>query len=157
MGELTCEGKVSGLQFKLNNTNYFITGFANCPTTRQTSCYFRRNFISIRNDSLIIKSGNEKKKKHISYLKNELENIMTKPYNFEYDEHKVKPALINFYVEDKYPVATIKTVLKEIAEQFSKINLNNHSGFFKYTIRFNDFDITSITPPPKPNKVDIEN
>ena len=159
MGELTCEGKISGLSFELYETRYHITGFSDCPTSGEIGCYFRRNFLSIRNDSLIIGYGKDKEKKPISYLKTELNNIMAKPYNFQYNENKVKPALIHFYVEDKYPISTTKTVLKEIAEQFSTINSKNNSDFFKYNILFEGFDITSIPPPPpplEPNEFDIE-
>lgn len=150
MGKLTCKGKVSGLRFELNNTTYNLTGFSDCLTSGEIGCYFRRNFLTIRNDSLILGYGKEKEKKPISYLKTELNNIIAKPHNFIYDENKVKPALIHFYVEDKYPIITTKTVLKEIAEQFSELNSKNDSDFFKYNIHFEGYDISSIPPPPPP-------
>ena len=150
MVKLTCEGKVSGLKFELNETRYHITGFSDCPTSGEIGCYFRRNLISITNDSLIIGYGKDKIKKPINYLKTELNNIMSKSYNFRSNENKVKPALIHFYVEDKYPISTTKAVLKEIAEQFLVINSKNESDFFKYNILFEGYDITSIPPPPPP-------
>lgn len=152
MGELTCEGKTSRLRIKLNDTLYHITGFSNCPTSHETDCYFRRNVISIRNDSLIIGFGAGKVKKPISYLKTELENIMSKTSNFQYNENKVNPALFYFYVEDKYPISTTKKVLKEIVEQFSLIHSKNNPEYFKYNIHFNGFDISNIPPPPPPPK-----
>jgi hypothetical protein len=146
MGELTCEGKISGLKFELNDTRYYITGFSDCPTSGEIGCYFRRNLFTIKNDSLILGYGKEKKS--ISYLKTELNNIMEKPHNFKYNENKVKPALIHFYVEDKYPISKTKTVLKEIAEQFSALNSKNDSEFFKYNVLFEGHDISNIPPPP---------
>ena len=159
MSELTCQGKVSGLMFESTDTRYFITGFSDCPTSGEIGCYFRRNFLRIRNDSLILGYGKEKEIKPISYLKTELNNIIAKPHNFKYNENKVKPALIHFYVEDKYPISKAKTVLKEIVEQFSALNSKNDSDFFKYNILFEGYDISSIPPPPpppKPNEFDID-
>ena len=159
MGELTCEGKVSGLRFELNDTRYYITGFSDCPTSGEIGCYFRKNYLTIRNDSLILGYGKEKEKKPINYLKTELNNIIAKPHNFKYNKNKVKPALIHFYVEDKYPISTTKTVLKEIAEQFSVLNTKNDSDFFTFNILFEGYDISSIPPPPPPpmpNEFDIE-
>jgi transcriptional antiterminator Rof (Rho-off) len=152
MGQITCEGKVSGLRFEFRDTIYNITGFSDCPSSGEIGCYFRRNVISIRNDSLIIGYGKDQNEKPISYLKTELNNIMAKAYNFQYNENKVKPALIYFYVEDKYPISTTKRVLKEIAEQFSTINSKNGTDYFKYNILFESFDITKIPPPPPPPK-----
>ncbi len=153
MEQLTCEGKVSGLRFELNDTIYHITGFSNCPTSGEIGCYFRRNILSIRNDSLIIGYGKDKDIMPISHLKTELNNIMAKTYNFQYNENKVKPALIYLYVEDKYPISTTKRVLKEIAEKFSIINSKNNPEYFKYNILFEGFDITNIPPPPPPPKL----
>ena len=157
MGQITCEGKVSGLRFELRDTIYNITGFSDCPNSGEIGCYFRRNLMSIRNDSLIIGYGKDKNKKPISYLKTALNNIMAKTYNFQYNENKVKPALIYFYVEDKYPISTTKRVLKEIAEQFSTINSKNGTDYFKYNILFESFDITKIPPPPPPKPNEFEN
>ena len=77
----------------------------------------------------------------------------------QYNENKVKSSLIHFYVEDKYPISTTKTVLKEIAEQFSVLNTKNDSDFFTFNILFEGYDISSIPPPPPPpmpNEFDIE-
>lgn len=155
MGQMVCEEKISGLRFETNDTIYNVTGFSDCPNSGIIGCYFRKNVMSIRNDSLIIGYGKEKREKPISYLKTELSKIMAKKYNFQNNENKVKPALIYFYVEDKYPISTTKKVLKEINEQFSKINSNNTEDYFNYTILFKGFDITNIPPPPpKPIKFD---
>jgi len=157
MQQISCEGKVSGIRFELNDTRYHITGFSDCPTSGKIGCYFRRNFLSIRNDSLIIGYGKYKKKKPINYLKTELNNIMSFPHNFQYNEDKVKPALIHFYVEDKYPISITKTVLKEIAEQFAALNSKSNLDYFKYSILFESVDVSSIPPPPpNQNEFDIE-
>ena len=159
MGKITCKEKVSGLKFEFTGTLYHITAYADCPTSSVISCYFRRNLLTIINDSLVIEYGKENKKAPIEYLKAELENIIKKPYNFQYNEDKVKPALIRIFIEDKYPISTTKKVLKEIAEQFKNINSGNKPDFFKYNILFESYDITSIPlppPPPKPNKFEHE-
>ena len=159
MAKLTCVGKVSGLRFMFNKKRYHITGFSNCPSSGEIGCYFRRNYLSIRNDSLILGYGKDKKEKPINYLNTELQNIMAKPHNFRSNENKIKPALFHFYVEDKYPISTTKRVLKEIAEQFSAINSKYGSEYFKYSIHFESFDITNIPPPPpppEPNEFDVK-
>lgn len=69
MGQITCEGKVSGLRFELRDTIYNITGFSDCSSSREIGCYFRRNIMSIRNDSLIIGYGKDKNEKPISCTK----------------------------------------------------------------------------------------
>ncbi|MEL4308161.1 hypothetical protein [Joostella sp. CR20] len=150
MGQITCEGKVSGLRFELKDTIYNITGFSDCPSSRVIGCYFRRNLLYVRNDSLLIENGKSKKRKPIAFLKTELNEIMSKTYNFQHNEDKLKPALIHFYVEDKYPIETTKRALKEIARQFKEINSQNDSDYFKYKILFEGFDITNIPPPPPP-------
>ena len=152
MGELTCEGKVSGLRFKSNDTIYHLTGFTDCPTSGEISCYFRRNLLFVRNDSLVLKFGKNKKKEPIGYLKTELNEIMSKKYTFQRNENKLKPALIHFYVDDKYPISTTKRALKEIVKQFTEISTKNSSDYFKYNILFEGYDITSMLPPPPPPK-----
>lgn len=152
MGEITCKNKVPGLKFEFAGTLYHITAYADCPTSREISCYFRRNLLTIINDSLIIEYGKKKKKASIEYLKAELRNIIEKPYNFQYNEDKVKPALIHLFIEDKYPISTIKKVLKEIVAQFDNINSGNKPDFFKYNILFEKYDITNVPPPPPPPK-----
>lgn len=158
MGQLTCEGKFPGLRFKSNDTIYHLTGSADCPTSAEISCYFRRNLLFIRNDSLVIKFGKNKKKEPIGYLKTELNEIVSKPYNFQRNENKLKPALIHFYVDDKYPISTTKRALKEIVKQFTEINTKNSSDYFKYNILFEGYDISNIPPPPPslPNEFDID-
>lgn len=159
MGELTCEGKVSGLRFGLNDTIYHLTGFADCPTSGKIRCYFRRNLLFIINDSLVLEFGKNKKKEPIEYLKKELNEIMSKEYAFQYKENKLKPALIHFYVEDKYPISTTKRVLKKIFKQFERINSKNSPDYFKYHILFKENDITriKIPPPPPPKSDEIDN
>jgi len=152
MGELTCEGKLPGLRFKSNDTIYHLTGFANCPTSGEIGCYFRRNLLFVRNDSLVLEFGKNKKKEPIGYLKTELNEIMSKTYTFQHKKNKLKPALIYFYVEDKYPMSTTKRALKEIVKQFAEINTENSSDYFKYNILFEGYDITNMPPPPPPPK-----
>ncbi len=157
MGELTCEGKLSGLKFISNDTIYYLTGFANCPISKEIGCYLRRNLLFVRNDSMVIEFGKNEKKKPIKFLKTELNEIISKNYNFQDNINKLKPALIHFYVEDKYPIEITKRSLKEIVKQFKEINSQNASDYFKYNILFEEFDIVNIPPPPKPNEFDVTN
>lgn len=150
MEELTCKQEVSGLKFELNDTIYHLTGYADCPTSNSVGCYLRRNVLYIKNDSLVINSGESKEQKQIKYLKTELNKIMAKTYTYQYNENKLKPALISLYVEDKYPILTTKKVLKEITKQFAKINFKNNPDFFKYHILFKTYDATDILELPIP-------
>lgn len=158
MSELTCEGKSSGLRFVKNDTIFYLTGLADCPTSSEIGCYFSRNLLFVRNDSLLIEYGKNKKKKPIRFLKAELDEIMSQNHNYQHNKNKLKPALIHFYVEDKYPIETTKRTLKEIIRQFKKINSQNGSDYFKYNILFEKYDITNIPlgSPPKPNEFDNE-
>ncbi|MFL1897461.1 hypothetical protein ACJRPK_17300 [Aquimarina sp. 2-A2] len=149
MSQIFCEDKVAGLQFQLNKITYHVTGYSGCPTDEVVSCFFRRNLLTIRNDSLIFR---ERKSKPIEYLKTELKSIMSETYTYQYNENKLKPALFHLYVEDKYTIATTKKVLKEIIEQFDTISKANIPDFFKYDILFNDYDVSNIPPPPPPNE-----
>lgn len=149
MGRLTCEKKVSGLKFTANQKEYYLTGFAGCPTSRETACYFRRNHIVIKNDSLVTDLFH-KKKEPIEYLGEELSNMTSHSYNFEFDEDKMRPALIHLYIDEAQPISTTKKVLKEIVEEFETINSGSPKNFFTYHILFESFDRTNIPPPPPP-------
>ena len=112
MGQLSCEGKPYGLKFRSNNTVYYVTGYTDCPSSNIINCYFRRNLLYVRNDSLVIEPGKEKKP--IRFPKTELNGIMSKTYSFQHNENQLKPALIHFYVENQYSIETTKRALKEI-------------------------------------------
>ena len=103
----------------------------------------------------MLEFGKNKKKEPIGYLKTELSEIMSKTYNFQYKENKLKPALIYFYVEDKYQISTTKRALKEIFKQFAEINTKISSDYFKYHILFEGYDFTKKPPPSqKPSGYD---
>ena len=150
MGAVTCKGKVSGLRFRSNDTLYYLTGFADCPASPGIGCYFRRNYLYVRNDSLVLDFGKTRKKEPIEYLKTELNEVMSKPYTFHHKEDKLMPALIYFHVEDKYPISTTKRALKEIVHRFEEIHAKNSPDYFKYHILFKGYDITNLPPPPPP-------
>ena len=105
----------------------------------------------------MLEFGKNKKKEPIGYLKTELSEIMSKTYNFQHKENKLKPALIHFYVEDKYKISTTKRALKEIVKQFAEINTKISSDYFKYNILFDGYDITNIRPPPPPKPREYDN
>jgi len=155
MERIDCSGKISGLKFKYEETNYNIVGYAYCPDIDDTACYFSPNIFTVKNDSLISRFK-EIKNKPIEYLKTKLDTIITKKYNFHYKQNKVKPAIIHFHLEDKYSISMVKKVLKEIAESFKKINRNKSPDFFEYDILFEGFSISDIPHPPPPNDNNIK-
>ena len=149
MGEFTCEEITAGLSFTYDDKEYFLTGFSECPTFNGVACYFRRNIIIIKNDSIVTDLFN-KEKVAIEDLEIELNDIISHPYNFKYNEQILKPALIHLYIDENQNINQTKKVLKEIVENFQKINSNQKTNFFKYNILFEDFDRTNFPPPPPP-------
>jgi len=155
MGELTCEGKISGLKFDYEGRDYHLTGISRCPKSGETGCYFRKNVFNIRNDSLVFGLGDKQYSKPIEYLKSELETIVATPYKYKSNEDKLKTALIHLYIKKEQPITTTKKVLKEIVEQFAKLNTVDNPEYFEYIILFESFDISSIPPPPPPKKNEV--
>lgn len=151
MGNITCNGKASGLKFESNDTLYHTTGFSECPTSQEIGCYFRRNIITIKNDSIVIKDE-EKTKVGINHLTEVLNTIIDNPNNFQSNKNQIKPALIYLYIDDKYSIETTKTVLKEIVTQFQSINKFKGTDYFNFDILFQSYDISSLPPLPKPPK-----
>ena len=151
VGKVACNKKIAGLKFRYENIIYNVTGRAECPTSTEISCYFRMNTIIIKNDSLVPDLSNRQQKIPIENLEKTLNNIISIPYNYEYEKDILRPALIHIYIEEKYPISKTKKVLKEIIEQFEKINSVNKTDFFKYIILINQFDLSNIPlPPPLP-------
>jgi len=148
MGKVTCDMKISGLKFQYQDTIYKTIASADCPTSNEISCYFRKNIIIIKNDSLVPDLRNRNKRIPIENLKNVLTDISSIPYNFEYDKGILKAALIHIYIEEKYPISKTKKVLKEIVEQFENINSGKKTDYFKYIILIEQFDLSNIPPPP---------
>ncbi|TQI71119.1 hypothetical protein JM79_2045 [Gramella sp. Hel_I_59] len=155
MGECTCQDLMSGLSFTVNDKKFFLTGFSECPTFNGVACYFRRNTIMIKNDSIVTDLFN-KKKVPIEELGTELNDIISKPHNFKYNKQVLKPALIHLYIDENQNINQTKKVLKEIIENFQKINSNQKSNFFEYNILFEDFDRTNFPPPPPPPPLPVE-
>ncbi|MCY2686786.1 hypothetical protein [Salinimicrobium sp. TH3] len=147
MEKLTCQNKISGLKFTFQEKEYFLTGITGCPTKNETACYFARNLIIVKNDSIITDLFNNKKIP-IENLQQELNEIASKPFNFQFDKDDIKPALIHLYIEKNENISTTKKVLKEIVVQFDKFNSESNPDFFKYNILFERFDRTKIPPPP---------
>lgn len=153
--KITCKGKTSGLKFNFNKTNYYITGFANCPNDA-IACYFGRNTLIIKNDTILTDFRNQKNNQTIENLKTELDSIISKTYNFIHNKDVPKPALIYLYIDDKYPISKTKKVLKEIAEQFKSINSSNKPNYFQYNILFESKGFFAVPPPPPPIEIDKE-
>ncbi|MEG9329203.1 hypothetical protein V6B16_14765 [Salinimicrobium catena] len=157
MEKLTCQNKISGLKFTFQEKEYFLTGLTGCPNKNETACYFARNLIIVKNDSIITDLFNNTKVS-LENLHQELNEIASEPINFQFDNENIKPALIHLYIEKGKNISTTKKVLKEIVVQFEKFNSNSIPGFFKYNILFDRFDRTKIPPPPPlPNGTAIDN
>ena len=150
MGKITCNNKVSGLKVNTKTKVYFLTGFASCPTSGLISCYFGRNHIMIKNDSIIYSLSKMDESIPIENLKIELDSIKSKPYYFQYDKEVLKPALISLSMDNETPISTIKVVLGEIAEQFETIKNEKGPEYFQFHILFENMDFFSIKPPPPP-------
>lgn len=150
MGKITCARKASGIKFNFKKTNYHITGFAECPTS-VGGCYFRKNILMIKNDSIIIDFKN---RRPIENLKSEIDSIISRPYSFQNNKNILEPALIYLYIDDKYPISKTKKVLKEIADQFENINSTIKPDYFQYDILFKSKYFFIVPPPPPPPQVE---
>ncbi|MEM9078877.1 MAG: hypothetical protein AAGC43_17685 [Bacteroidota bacterium] len=150
MQNLSCQEKSIGIEFRQNDTAYKLTGWTECPTSGVISDYFNRNIIIIKNDSLKNLSGDRDKMVHISHLDVEIKTIIAKDYLYQYNKEILKPALIYLYIEDKFSISKTREVLREIMEQFKKINSQMGVDFFRYDILFGEFSMLDIPPPPPP-------
>ena len=155
MGEFSCQEKISGINFNYDKKEYFLTGFSECPTFNGVACYFRRNTIIIKNDS-IVTDLYKKEKAPIEDLGIELEKIISKQQNFKYKQQILKPALIHLYIDENQNIKKTKKVLKEIVENFKKINSSQKTNFFEYNILFENFDRTNFPLPPPPPPIPVE-
>lgn len=148
MKKLSCSKKIIGLNFKDNDTVFKLTGLANCPTNDQINCYFRRNVLIVKNDSLKNISGDLSKLVHIKNLDSEILKIKAKDHNYYYNTDTLKPALIHLHIQDNYPIAKTKEVLKQIVTRFKK-----DTTLFNYNILFEDFSHLDIPAPPPPTEL----
>lgn len=147
MGRLTCQRTPSAITFEYQNKKYFLTGYADCPTTHEVACYFRKNFINIKNDSVVTDLFNDNRLP-IEELESELISLTTFPSNFKLQEDIMKPALITLYIDEAENISTTRKVLSEIVKSFQKINTEEQPGFFEYAVLFSFYDPTRIPPPP---------
>lgn len=150
MNLLNCEDKIAGIQFKWENTQYHLIGISGCPALGEIACYFNRNHLYIKNDSIYSGFGIERTQQPIEDLHLVLESIMETPYKYRYDSHKLNQALISFHVTDDQPVTTISRTLKEIVSEFYRINSTKGADFFEYDVLFEDHDVSLLPPPPPP-------
>jgi hypothetical protein len=152
MGRNTCDNKVSGLKIDSEKKVYFITGFASCPTSGIVSCYFRRNHIIIKNDSIIKSWSKMDESIPIENLKIELDSLISKSYNFQHGKEILKPAFIHLHMDNESSISKTKEVLGEIAEQFEKMRIEKGPEYFQYHILFENIDFFEFKPPPPPPK-----
>lgn len=148
MQKSTCADKVPGLVFSNKKTNYHLVGFTYCPASNSVGCYFRVNSIIISESSVIA----DEEIIDIDQFDDFLNELMANPLNYQYDENKLKPAIIRFYAEETYPIGYTKEVLSKISAAFDKIN-GTKEDFFTYTILFKNRKYRPIPPPPPPPKI----
>ena len=159
MERITCDDKVSGLRINSKTTDYFITGFASCPTSGLVSCYFRVINIGILNDSIMDSWSKSDETIPIENLKIELDSLMSNSYNLQYGGQILKPAIIWLHMDDEVSISKTKKVLVEIAEQFQRIRNDKGPEYFQYQILFENTDFFPIKPPPlapKPWPIQVE-
>ena len=150
MERISCANKSTGITFTFHDTIYKLMGFTGCPTSNVISCHFNRNTLFVKNDSIKNLSGDWDEMVYIENLDKEIEKVSEVDYHFQFDKDVLKPALIHLYIENKYPISKTKAVLKEIVQQFEKINSEMGSDFFRYNINFERYSMVDIPPPPPP-------
>ena len=150
MRRISCENAKAGIEFTYQDTLYGLTGYTVCPSSGIIGCYFNRNIIKVKNDSLLNFAGDWEKLVHIEQFETEINRVMEVRKTFYHGYEKINPALIYIYVEDKYPIEMTKQILKEITLQFEKVNREKGPEYFKYHIIFEGYDMFDIPPPPPP-------
>ena len=129
-----------------------MTGFVDCPNSRDISCYFRVHHIYVQNDSLYTKIGKDKVLEPIEELGNYLDELIQKPFSFKDNNKEVKTAIITLNIDDDYPIDMCKKVLSRIYMEFKKIENINGKDFFKYHILYKGHNFVKYPPPPPPPK-----
>nr|WP_299169031.1 hypothetical protein [uncultured Allomuricauda sp.] len=151
---LSCEDKWIGLEFNHENIYYHITGYTECPTSGIISCHFNQNMIFVKNDSLRL-SGFGEGKFHINELKTQIIKFNDySEYHGIFGKRRLKPALVFLNVQNNLPIVKTKEVIKEIAEQFKKINEELGTEKYFYQLNFERYSYLDIPPPPPPPMVE---
>lgn len=148
--QLACQEKYTGIELTQNDTIYKLMGWTGCPDDATISCYFRVNRIYIKNDSLQSLSHNRDSMLPIRELRNEIEKVTKKEFSFRWNENILKTAIIEVFVDDKFPIEKTKEILKEITKVFKKINTENGKDYFEYQINFTGSSWLDVPPPPPP-------
>jgi hypothetical protein len=144
IAQLTCEDKVPGITFSLNNNRYNLIGYAKCHTTGETKCKSASSLIYIKNDS-IITDLIKNKRIYISHLQNVLSDIESGNYKYQITNNPKIPILIYLDIDDKKHISVTKTVLKEISKNFDDSNSDYYSKLNSYNILFSNYTIGNIS------------
>ncbi|SDQ25623.1 hypothetical protein [Flagellimonas zhangzhouensis] len=150
---LSCEDKFTGLTYSLNDTIHYQYGVTICPTSNVTSCFFNRNTIRIKNDSLKNYRVSIDQYYPIESIAEQLKTMEHVDYIDTSGNPILKKVLIYLYVEEKYPIIKTKQILSEIENQFKLANLVMGEDYYRYLLIFeeeNYFDISFPPPPPPP-------
>ncbi|NJW53075.1 hypothetical protein [Salinimicrobium oceani] len=151
IGQLACEGKVSGLKFTYLHKRYYVTAVAACPQPTSTACHFQRIQIYVKNDS-VIEPHSVDEGKPLAQLAAVLSEYISKPYFLQTKENIMEPALIHLYVEEENDMEVTKKALATIAEDFAQLNSGKAKDFFAHSILLARHDPTNFPPPPPPAK-----
>lgn len=150
MQTLSCEDKYTGITYQFNDTIYHQYGYVECPTSGIISCFFNRNTIHIKNDSLKNYRASLDSFHPINSLAHQLNTMKHVDYYDSVGEPVLKQILIYLSIEDHYPISKTKEVLAEIEKQFTKANKEKSDNYYRYMIFFEKVSFPDIQPPPPP-------
>ena len=150
MQTLSCEDKYTGITYQFNDTIYHQYGYVECPTSGIISCFFNRNTIHIKNDSLKNYRASLNSFYPINSLAHQLNTMKHVDYYDSVGEPVLKQILIYLSIEDHYPISKTKEVLAEIEKQFTKANKEKSDNYYRYMIFFEKVSFPDIQPPPPP-------
>lgn len=147
--DLACADKRVGLEFTDNDTIYKQTAWTYCSEDNMVVCSRGVRKLSIKNDSLLNLAG-DWKKKSIRHLAQEVSIINELNHAYENNKYSSIPTIVYLNIDDEFPIAKTKEVLKEITKTFYAVRKENEMQSKGFTLVFSPFDWLGIPPPPPP-------
>ena len=140
INEIKCSNRIPGLTFSVDRSNYNLVGCLDCAQSKFKSCKGASDFIFIQNDSIIIDLATERKI-HISELGKALEEINNGKYKYRITDRPDLPIIINLNVDDEFPIAMTKDILKVIFDEFEQTSQRYNATEYDYEIHFEPYDV----------------